>query len=276
LDLLKPSYATGYAKNASQSAHPNLWDGLVGAWMPSLGVTGETLRDVSGNGNHGTFEGGTSWGTNHQERSIYLDGDDDWVSGLGDVSLSASQPFSVTAKVKLIDYVDSYPKIFQIKTDTNYSVVMFLSVINGYQGLNFGSAQDWYRIRTGSSIPANETNFFVVTYNGKGAGVSGNFSIFQNGVRKSIVNSSNFNATTQDNYIGTSNNSIRVFDDFYGHINSASIYNRVLSPQEIKHLYVDSLAPFRKKQRVSVAVPAAVAPSATYHPLRSLAHPLEQ
>jgi hypothetical protein len=46
VDLLKPSYATGYAKNASQSAHPNLWDGLVGAWMPSLGVTGETLRDV--------------------------------------------------------------------------------------------------------------------------------------------------------------------------------------------------------------------------------------
>jgi len=61
-----------------------------------------------------------------------------------------------------------------------------------------------------------------------------------------------------------------------GQIASCGIWNRVLSPTEIKQLYVDSLAPFRKKQRVSVAVPAAVAPSATYHPLRSLAHPLEQ
>jgi hypothetical protein len=275
--ISKPSYQAGYARNASESENPNLWDGLVGAWMPSLGVTGETLRDVSGNGNHGTFEGGTSWGTNHQERSVYFDGNDDWVSGLGDVSLSASQPFSVTAKVKLIDYADYYPTIFQIKTDTNYSVSMFLSIVNGYQGLNFGSAQSWYRIRTGSSIAANETNFFVITYSGKGAGISSNFSIFQNGVRKSFVASSAFNTTSQDNYIGTTNNSSRVFDDFYGHINSASIYHRVLSPQEIKQLYVDSLAPFRKKQRVSVAVPAAVpTPSATYHPLRSLAHPLEQ
>ncbi len=244
--------------------------------MPSLGVTGDTLRDVSGNENHGTFEGGTSWGTNHQERSVYFDGNDDWVSGLGNVSLSASQPFSVTAKVKLIDYVDFYPTIFQIKTDTNYSVSMFLSVQNGYQGLNFGSAQSWVTIRTGSSIAANETNFFVVTYNGKGAGVSGNFSIFQNGVRKSIVNSNAFNTTSQNNYIGTTNNSSRIYDDFYGHINSASIYNRALSPQEIKQLYVDSLAPFRKKQRVSVAVPGAVTPTTAYHPLRSLAHPLEQ
>jgi hypothetical protein len=248
---VEPSYKSGYAQSAGESAHPNLWDGLVGAWMPSMGITGKTLRDVSGNGNHGTFEGGTSWGTNHQERSIYLDGNDDWVSGLGDVSLSASQPFSVTAKVKLIDYVDYYPTIFQIKTDTNYSVSMFLSVINGYQGLNFGSAQTWYRIRTGSSIAANETNFFVITYNGKGAGTSSNFSIFQNGVRKSFVGSSAFNTTSQDNYIGTTNNSSRVFDDFYGHINSASIYNRVLSPQEIQTLYVDSLAPFRKKQQVA-------------------------
>jgi len=53
-------------------------------------------------------------------------------------------------------------------------------------------------------------------------------------------------------------------------------WDRLLTVGEIKKISVDSLAPFRRKQRVSVAVPAAVAPSATYHPLRSLAHPLEQ
>ena len=35
------------------SKRPNLWNGLVGCWKPSLGVSGMTLRDVSGHGNHG-------------------------------------------------------------------------------------------------------------------------------------------------------------------------------------------------------------------------------
>ena len=39
---------------------------------------------------------------------------------------------------------------------------------------------------------------------------------------------------------------------------SVLIYKRAISDTEIKHLYVDSLAPFRKKQRVSVAVPAGI------------------
>jgi hypothetical protein len=72
---------------------------------------------------------------------------------------------------------------------------------------------------------------------------------------------------------GRANRSTEIWS---GKIGQTLAYNRALSPQEIKQLYVDSLAPFRRKQRVSVAVPAAVAPSATYHPLRSLAHPLEQ
>jgi hypothetical protein len=43
------------ARNASEAAYPHLWQGLAGAWVPSLGVTGETLRDVSGRKHHGTL-----------------------------------------------------------------------------------------------------------------------------------------------------------------------------------------------------------------------------
>ncbi len=53
---LQPSYYTGFAHNEFESAYPGLWKGLVGAWVPALGVTGFTLRDVSGFNNHGTID----------------------------------------------------------------------------------------------------------------------------------------------------------------------------------------------------------------------------
>lgn len=52
----RPSYATGYASPLTGGmAYPHLWDGVVGAWCPSLGATGETLRDLSGRHHHGTL-----------------------------------------------------------------------------------------------------------------------------------------------------------------------------------------------------------------------------
>jgi len=44
------------AQNASEAAYPHLWQGLAGVWSPSLGVTGESLRDVSGRKHHGTLQ----------------------------------------------------------------------------------------------------------------------------------------------------------------------------------------------------------------------------
>ena len=54
-DLALPSYKQGFARNATQSARPQDWKGLIGLWMPSLGPTGTKLFDLSGYGNHGTL-----------------------------------------------------------------------------------------------------------------------------------------------------------------------------------------------------------------------------
>jgi hypothetical protein len=45
-----PSFREGFARCAAESACPELWRGLVGAWAPSLGVTGRTILDWSGFG----------------------------------------------------------------------------------------------------------------------------------------------------------------------------------------------------------------------------------
>ncbi len=54
-NLILPSYKGGFARNAAESANPNLWKGLVGLWSPSLGPTGLTLFDHASRKNHGTL-----------------------------------------------------------------------------------------------------------------------------------------------------------------------------------------------------------------------------
>lgn len=51
----KPTWKTGFARSAGESAYPQLWNGLNGAWVPNLGPTGLDLFDVSGIKNDGTL-----------------------------------------------------------------------------------------------------------------------------------------------------------------------------------------------------------------------------
>jgi hypothetical protein len=264
--IAKPSYQAGYARNASESENPQLWDGLVGAWMPSLGVTGETLRDVSGNGNHGTLtnmDAATDWVGTSKGLALDFDGSDD----------------EVLLDKKMTDLVDSGNPITLsawFRTQRNGIQVM---VGNGSSnrcyiaiGIDSGLSAYW---GFGSVQNASFTNaqigygwhFYAATYDGSVA------KGFLDGVQtdQQFIGSQSF-ATTANISIGRSVSSF----PFRGQFGAIRIHNRALSPTEIKQLYVDSLAPFRRKQRVSVAIPAAVTPSATYHPLRSLAHPLEQ
>jgi len=264
--IIKPSYQAGYARNASESENPKLWDGLVGAWMPSLGVTGETLRDVSGNGNHGTLtnmDAATDWVGTSKGLALDFDGGDD----------------EVLLNKKMTDLVDSGSPItlsalFKTQKDGIQIMVgngssnrcyIGIGISNGLRAYwGFGSIQN--SASTNAQIGFG-WHFYAATYDGSTA------TGYLDGVKtdEQVIGTQSF-ATTSNVSIGRSVSSF----PFQGNLGAARIYNRALSPSEIKQLYVDSLAPFRRKQRLSVAVPAAVAPSATYHPLRSLAHPLEQ
>ena len=280
--IIKPSYQSGYARNASESENPNLWDGLVGAWMPSLGVTGETLRDVSGNGNHGTLTGmdaASDWVATSKGLALEFDGSDDRVLA-GDLETLDNMSIQFTVRV------NSNPGSFRgflgavgytgQDYDSGFNLDMGSASTTAFETLSFEGGIR--RISFGTNLMVSSVDFgvwcnmcLVVS--------SSEITLFLNGVKESSATRLNNSTSTigmNDFVIGKrpySGVNTCVEADFA----NVSVYNRTLSPSEIKHLYVDSLAPFRKKQRVSVAVPAAVpTPSATYHPLRSLAHPLEQ
>ena len=288
--IIKPSYQSGYARNASESENPQLWDGLVGAWMPSLGVTGETLRDVSGNGNHGTLtnmDAATDWVATNKGLALDYDGSSHYVN-LGfqvQDKLIMSQQASVAVWVK--------PSADQAESGVvaNYDGDASNAFRNGILLRRFGStrirfgfhdsggANYIYRNTDTGSCPTNQWSHVCAMWDGSTSATG--IKIYINGQRADTTSLtsgtvSSLKYSSEPMTIGRVK-FLSSTPSFQGIIAHTSIYNRVLSPTEIKQLYVDSLAPFRKKQRVSVAVPAAVpTPSATYHPLRSLAHPLEQ
>jgi len=262
--IIKPSYQAGYARNASESENPDLWDGLVGAWMPSLGVTGDTLRDVSGNGNHGTLtnmDAATDWVATSKGLALDFDGSDDYVelSALDITDFKSISVFQVAKK-----NVAGTLRSISINHSNNDDIAIYWGSGNSLVRVDSGIAYE-----VGFPANANESMIVGLVFDGS------LLSCYKNGKKVGSI-SAQFSFSTASGSLRIGSHASGAANFFNGVVSSTYIYNRALSPQEIKQLYVDSLAPFRKKQRVSVAVPAAVAPSATYHPLRSLAHPLEQ
>ena len=77
MTLHAPSYAGGFASPERGLIDRSLWDGVVGAWCPSLGATGLTVRDHSGRGNHGTVTGMTAAEAWADPAGMTFDGTDD-------------------------------------------------------------------------------------------------------------------------------------------------------------------------------------------------------
>ena len=258
MSILKPSYATGYAKNASQSAHPNPWDGLVGAWMPSLGVTGETLRDVSGNGNDGTLtdmDAASDWVATSKGLALRTEADQRIICDGKATDLPMSGSFTAGVLVKNVS--TNYPDGALISKCHQYSAA---GIYAGWI-LHMNSSGDlrpyWNgAFRSGSvAIGISQNKWLSIFMRYNAANDEGN--IFINGENKlSFTTAVVPLASSQD--IRIADYLANVVRNINANYAGAWVHNRALSPTEIKQLYVDSLAPFRCKQRVSVAVPAAV------------------
>jgi hypothetical protein len=270
--IIKPSYQSGYARNASESENPKLWDGLVGAWMPSLGVTGKRIRDVVGN-NHATLVDDhpsiSNWTTSKVSRSFRFERTDsflsDYASSSRALGISGTGSWSIHMRVKVDSAATNiYGWLFWVGGSSN-SNNRLLSIRTFTDG-KYGVAH-WYNDLSFAPINYDNWEQIAVTFDGSTE------RFYLNGAE---VLSRTTSLNIADGRLWFNGRGSSQQPTEY-EMSSTFVYDRVLSSTEIKQLQVDSLAPFRRKQRVSVAVPAAVpTPSATYHPLRSLAHPLEQ
>lgn len=73
-----PSYGEA-ATNAEESEYPELWRGLVGAWVPALGNTGANLPGIVF-GNSAALQGSASWSVSCAGPGILLDAAGEFLS----------------------------------------------------------------------------------------------------------------------------------------------------------------------------------------------------
>ena len=214
----------------SQQEHSSLSEGLVGAWCPSLGATGYRLIDRSGYGNHGTLTNMTSedWVVSGGAGALDFDGVNDYVDcGVNAGNLTEKSTFSVSAWALarqtggantfrgLISRAQSSPYPFSIRFNTSGSVLRLVTDDTELLGPTI-TANQWFHI-TVVLAPSSRKIYF-----------NGNL------VTESTAS---YSITANDNklYIGTDYvpQSDRVWD---GQVDDVRIYNRALTPPEIRLL----------------------------------------
>ena len=255
----KPSYATGYARNASESANPNLWKGLVGAWMPSFGVTGETLRDVSGNGNDGTLtnmDAASDWVATSKGLALDFDGSNDRVevddqelrfARYGTDGLSISTWFYKTKNSGYQDLVTNRDAHGQ------FHYILYIHITGQTLQLH-GLAQ----YKSTYVPPLNQWTHVVATVQNNIYSLYADGRLVQGPIAYDYRTPS---VQPKKLQIGGYVNAGLTYEPFGGSIQNTFIHNRALSPTEIKQLYLNPSAPFeRKQQTVGISTAQAFNP----------------
>lgn len=252
---VNPSFKQGYARSASQSANPHLWRGLVGAWVPELGVTGNTIHDVSGRRNPAT-NNGAAW-TPLQGWTLDYEGGTDNITIPISNTLNFSDgtndsPFSVCYWATMDD-ATNFRAISRFDS-VNDTVWIFVTNPSDQLQVIIYDNDDNNRIRhlQVANVTAFEDTltFFVATYDGRGGASAGDGITMY--INTKVAPATNGTVGT---YVAMENLDIDItigrltgIDSANGKIRSTLIYNRVLTPSEIKQLYIDSLVAFRLRE----------------------------
>ena len=250
--LLTPSYAQGFARNRAEAANPNLWDGLVGLWQPTLGPTGLTLFDQSGYRRNGTLtnmELDTDWMMTPEGWVLDFGGTDEHV--VLDSTLTFTVPYSLMVWFRSLDAGLGYQSL--IGGTSNGMYVNWEYPTRLY--LNCGTT---YNVIVGPACDGNwhcGVIYVSMDATGNGADVDMFFDGLYKGVSTHDYNGSNFTL----GYVGR-------FGTYYGiaSLRSAAGWRRHLTASEIQQLYIDPHSLVRPKQRVLFASAGGAPPAPPY------------
>ena len=217
-----------------ESAYPQLWDGVVGAWCPSLGPTGLRLHDHSRGIRWGTLtnmDPPTDWVVQDGQYALDFDGVNDYaLIGTHEALNSVTQYVSAWIRPTAVaaDYM-----VYSM-SNTPATIYRGLWVTSGSLRWAWGSSSGNYRLYTtaAATIVVNKWQHVAAGHTDTGAPV-----IWIDGVVKtSTLSSSGVNSlpTLQQSDIG------RLGNNFYfqGQIDNVTVWNRTITENEMRRLYL--------------------------------------
>ena len=219
-----------------ESAYPELWDGVVGAWCPSLGPTGLRLHDHSRRNNWGTLsnmDAATDWTVSGGQYALDFDGTNDYVrvaEGMPQwraISVWVSLNTTGTAQ----NIAESYGA-----SAVSKGLLLYASSAGkaAFDGRDSGGAYRSSGVSTTTVVNVGWVHLF--------GQYSDRLQIYVNGVLESqtATTLSGF-ATTVDLNIGGLDTGGEVPPTTAwtsGMIDDLVLYDRALSPHEIRRLYL--------------------------------------
>ena len=235
---------------------------LVGAWCPSLGATGFRLLDRSGRGNHGTLTNmaSTAWTTSGGKGSLSFDGSNaaanrvdcgrlPYLENASALTFSFWSKWANNANARAGFF--SYSQSGQFAND-----IFFFNESSNYK-IQINNGSDGARVCFGAA-PSKALHFCVV-YDG---GASEKVTLSIDGTQQTLLGAFSYPATTS---AGSASHQFWIggyaafSTGFFlnGTIDDFRIYNRALTPPEIRQLYVGGrgfgLIPERPRHRSKTA-----------------------
>lgn len=251
---VRPSWKSGLAKAQSQSAYPDLWRELKGAWIPALGSTGSSLKNMVSRYPDLTLVNmaGTNWGASKPGHYVSFNGTDeiagtaDNIQGYGINANEAGMTLHVAMRTSVSGSI-VYSMSISSDTVTNLQATIGIK----------DTGEAMYRVRTQS--PFSEALSSRAYEVGQWASVTGvsrsvsDRSVYLNGAAEGT------NTDTLSVMTGADSAALGGLLDYnptYSQCDVAVAYywKRALSQNEIQLIARDPLAPFRQWVRLPLNV----------------------
>ena len=223
-----------------ESAHPELWDGVVGAWCPSLGPTGLRLHDHSRRSNWGTLtnmDAATDWVVTGGQYALDFDGTDDYVVTSRGVPV-ASAVLSVSLWIWRRDTPTTFPRLFDL-SDGTHSVQAVFDMGSAGSGFLVTKHSQYQAGVTGTQwgfVPTLQTwEHIAITFNG----VTSTTRVWRNGVEQTGAANNNIGAAAATNTLVFGvRRDLNAVTQLDGRLDDIAVYTRALSANEIQRLHL--------------------------------------
>ncbi len=230
------------AQMGGTGAAGQLGTGLVGYWK--MDESSGTLTDSSGNANTGTW-GGT--GSSHYTTGKYgngsgFNGTDDYVESSTIPSITTAITLSAWVKPNFTDGtgLQAYAKIISQPVDSsnndpwdNYALGFDgSSPAKFHAEISTGTSGSGINVYSTSTIISGNWYFVSAVYNGQ------TLKIYVNGKEEGVTNTTlTIGVSNRKIYFGNLDSGNHSSNWYKGNIDEARIYNRALSPAEVRALY---------------------------------------
>ena len=235
----QPSYKAGYAKSASESAYPELWEGLKAAWSPELGNSGGRIINAANPGvADGSLVGNVEWGNSFIEWTGSGDSNDRVECGPVDAFAGA---FSIT--VRFWRNASGASRFLISSGDTNIASKWWDLYVSNTDFLKFDFDDNVTKQQGTSTFAVTEDAWNSVTVQREQGGP---FTIFLNGIFAGEFGTNGDCNTGDDVWLGDLERAVE--NNWWGKIGCTQIRTKALTHSEIKLLHADPLAPFRQRR----------------------------